>query len=90
MKKSYHSRELAGLYEKQGYYEDALGHLQALYRENEEPHIAEAIARIKQKIASSGSEVKRAEVAGLIERWLRLIILQQRLKNYKGLKNRVV
>lgn len=86
--------ELAKLYEKQAYYDDALRVYEALAGDDESnPEIQAAIERIRSLMPvacdNPAKEVSRTKIAALCEKWLRLVILKHRFHNFRNIKARL-
>ena len=111
MSEDIHTLELAKLYEKQEYYDDALKVYQALAdRNGNDPEIEQAIERIRA-LAGAHTEFSQAEsgpngassqtqavstetssmekIASLCEKWVRLVVLRHRFRNFKNIKARL-
>ena len=84
MKKQYHTSELAGLYEKQGYYTRALEtYLFLLARDENNTRLSEAVHRIKSGMENekTGNRAEtesiddvKIRIRQLCEEWVRLLI----------------
>lgn len=71
---------LARLYEKQGYYRDALEQYTAVNRERPSADGEEALQRITRKLEISETETRQREAVRLAEQWMSLLLLERRLK----------
>ena len=94
--------ELATVYENQGYFQDALEIYLFLDGKETSNTIKAAIKRMELNIKEKGqgahhfqenasdkqSIPAKDRVPGLIEQWLRLMVLNQRLDNFKKIKAR--
>ncbi|MFO7752991.1 MAG: hypothetical protein R6V41_07720 [Desulfobacteraceae bacterium] len=72
---------LAGIYEKQGYYRDALFHYTAVNRKNPAPSVEQAVQRVQGRVDDPDRESQRRSALSLAEQWFRLVLLRRRLKN---------
>jgi len=83
--------ELAKIYESQGYYEDALKLYSFLNNQGTTNEINAGLKRMekraKNKLPVSHPEGK---LSSLFEEWLTLMILKQRLDNFKKIKSRLM
>ena len=87
--------ELAKVYENQGYYKDALEIYSFLDKEKTSDEIKAGLKRMEKKIKEeipdsdfTKSISKEKKISMLFERWLNLMILKQRLINFKKIKSR--
>ncbi len=86
--------ELAKIYENQGFCRKAL----EIYRElaaqgNDSDQVESALERLESMVEDQtcGTGSEHAEkISALLEKWLRLMVLQQRLDNFKKIKSRLV
>ncbi|MDA3917008.1 MAG: hypothetical protein PF690_08555 [Deltaproteobacteria bacterium] len=88
--------ELAKVYENQGYYREALEIYSFLNKEQTSDVVQEGLKRMEKKmeedIPDSGftqNISKEKKISMLFERWLNLMILKQRLINFKKIKSRL-
>lgn len=108
--------ELAKLYERQEYYEDALKIYRALAEQAPgDTEIAQAVERVNALIGTEPGAVRSGipagktleadasvtgeppsvtrppieRIAGLCEKWIRLIVLRHRFRNFKTIKTRL-
>ena len=82
--------ELAKLYERQGHYHDALDMYEALYQEEPTDQFQDDIQRMRDKLESMGPVNLKMKISQLLEQWLKLVVLQHRLKKYKKIKSRLI
>ena len=82
--------ELAKLYESQGHYQDAFDMYMALNQEQSSDQFEDGIQRMSDKLDSMGPINLKMKISGLLEQWLKLVVLQHRLKKYKKIKSRLV
>jgi len=88
--------ELAKVYENQGYYKDALEIYSFLDKEKTSDEIKAGLKRMEKKIKEEIPDSdftknisKEKKISMLFERWLNLMILKQRLINFKKIKSRL-
>ena len=82
--------ELAKLYEGQGYYEDAYEMYAALDRENSTNQTRAGMERMKKKRQPLADDSgPRQKIAQLLERWVKLVVLQHRLSRFSKIKSRL-
>jgi len=95
--------ELAKVYESQGYFQDALDIYTFLDGQETSSSIQAAIKRIEKRIQEKGqvadhqkenasdkmSSTDKNSVPELIEQWLMLMVLKQRLSAFKKIKARL-
>jgi len=88
--------ELAKVYENQGYYKDALEIYSFLDKEKTSDEIKAGLKRMEKKIKEEIPDSdftknisKEKKISMLFERWLNLVILKQRLINFKKIKSRL-
>ena len=86
--------ELAKVYETQGYYKDAFDIYSFLKLEQNSETVEAGLKRMEKKMAEEAevSEIKDStsqskKISLLLEKWLNLIILKQRLNNFKKIKS---
>lgn len=95
MSLEFNTRELAKLYERQGYLQEALGIYQALENQDQDPEINASILRIKSALdpqaplESPLNSLPEKKIQGLLEQWLMLMVLQKRLGSFKKIKIRL-
>ncbi len=83
--------ELAKIYESQGYYEDALKIYSFLNNQEATNELSAALKRMEKKMKDEKSDSHPEEkISQLLEKWLDLIILEQRLDNFKKIKLRLL
>lgn len=85
--------ELARLYESQGYYQDALEMYKILDKEESSNQTQSGISRLEMKLAmepDGGLEQKEEKIAGLLEKWVGLVVLRHRLDKFKLIKSRLI
>lgn len=81
--------ELAKLYESQGYMEDARKVYESLAAKGSSEEIEAGLRRVTASDASAPKEpVSPAEqkMASLLEQWVQLLVVQQRIENFKRIK----
>ena len=88
--------ELAKVYENQGYYKEALEIYSILDKEQTSDVVKEGLKRMGKKMEEEISDSdftqnisKEKKIAILFERLLNLMILEQRLINFKKMKSRL-
>lgn len=82
--------ELAKVYESQGYNEEAFEIYSFLAEKNSSNEIKAGLERLKKKINEKGSNADPEEkISGLFEKWLMLMVLKQRLDNFRRIKTRL-
>jgi hypothetical protein len=88
--------ELAKVYENQGYYKEALEIYSFLDKEQSSDVIKAGLKRMGKKMEEEISDSdftqnisKEKKISMLFERWLNLMILEQRLINFKKMKSRL-
>ncbi len=88
--------ELAKVYENQGYYKEALEIYAFLDKEQSSSIIKAGLKRMGEKMEEEISDSdftqnisKEKKISMLFERWLNLMILEQRLINFKKMKSRL-
>ncbi|MCD4722661.1 MAG: hypothetical protein K8S13_22810 [Desulfobacula sp.] len=83
--------ELAKIYESQGYYEDALEIYSFLNNRETTNEISAGLKRMEKRMEDEGPGSHPEEkIFGLFEKWLMLMVLQQRLDNFKKIKLRLL
>ncbi len=95
------SKELAKLYEKQGYLEEALACYLSLYEQTKDKDFVKAIESLKNKITPSDKEsgllVEKpldetdknnlsSKTITLFEQWLDMLVLKKKIQNYKKIQ----
>ncbi|WP_148278108.1 hypothetical protein [Desulfobacula toluolica] len=99
MSKSMQTLELARIYERQGYYEDAFeiySFLCMQKTDNQESfnEISAGLKRMEKKIKKKGHEVQGAypeeNISRLCEKWLTLMVLKHRFDKFKKVKSRLL
>ena len=85
------TRELAKIYENQGYYKDAYDMYLALDSVNASSDIKAALNRLGNRLGESthSPTARKEKLAALFEKWVKLLILKQRLINFKKIKTRL-
>ena len=74
---SIHTAELGRLYEEQGYYEKAREHFGAvLANDPDNPLLREAVERVSAR-TEAADETSR--LTGLVDKWVRLLLLKRRV-----------
>ncbi len=83
--------ELAKTYESQGYYEDALKVYSFLNDQETTSEISAGIKRMENKMTDdvTGSHSEK-NISQLFEKWLKLMILEQRLDHFKRIKSQLL
>ncbi|MCD4677256.1 MAG: hypothetical protein K8S18_14865 [Desulfobacula sp.] len=82
--------ELAKVYESQGYYKDALKIYSLLDANQTSNEIKDGLERMETKMKEQGSTLHSGEnISRLFEKWLMLMVLRQRLDNFKKIKLRL-
>ncbi len=83
--------ELAKLYESQGHHEEALDIYKTLDEQNSSAEIKAGVKRMEKLIESPGQGGSNPEkkISALFEKWLMLMVLKQRLNNFKKIKARL-
>jgi hypothetical protein len=83
--------QLAKIYESQGYYEDALKIYSFLNNRETTNEISTGLKRMEKRMEDEVIDAHPKEkISNLFEKWLRLMILEQRLDNFKKIKSRLV
>ena len=92
--------ELAKLYESQGHYSEAHDIYSALYAEASDSgqpmvEIRAGLERTqntaaKKQLDGISLETSENKMAELLEKWLMLLVVQQRLENFKKIKKRLL
>ena len=81
-----HTLELGRVYEEQGYFKKAADHFSgALNADPENPTLIEALDRIsvkKNDVSNPIESIERASLSGIVEQWVRLLILRQRAERF--------
>jgi hypothetical protein len=88
--------ELAKVYENQGYYKEALEIYSFLDKEQTSDVVKAGLKRMGKKVEEEISDSdftqnlsKEKKISMLFERWLHLMMLKQRLINFKKMKSRL-
>jgi len=88
--------ELAKVYENQGYYKEAFEIYSFLDKEQTSDVVKAGLKRMGKKMEEEISDSdftqnisKEKKISMLFERWLNLMILEQRLINFKKMKSRL-
>ena len=83
--------QLAKLYESQGYYEDALKIYSFLNDQKTTTEISTGLNRMEKKMIDekAGSHPEE-KISKLFEKWIKLMVLEQRLDNFKRIKSRLL
>ena len=83
--------ELAKTYEDQGHYKDAYEIYLALDREQSTKETQDGLNRT-QSMFENDKKGNQAEkrISALLEKWLKLMVLKQRLRNFERIKARLV
>ena len=82
--------ELAKLYERQGYYKDALETYSYLEDQKTGPEIQAGIKRMAKKMEDAGLQTCPGEnISILFEKWLMLMVLRHRLDNFIKIRKRL-
>jgi hypothetical protein len=82
--------ELARMYERQGYYKDALEIYSHLHDQKTGKEIQAGINRMNEKLEKAGLEPLPEEKTALnFEKWLMLLILRHRLNNFIKIRKRL-
>jgi len=82
--------ELAKLYERQGYYMDALETYSYLEDQKTGPEIQAGIKRMAKKMEDAGLQTCSEEnISVLFEKWLMLMVLRHRLDNFIKIRKRL-
>jgi len=89
------TKELAKLYEKQGYLEDSLTCYISLYEETKEQEFADAIEKIQNKISPQEKKENKTDLKGkgnkallLFEEWLNMLILEKKIQSFKKVQKK--
>ncbi|MBU8849454.1 MAG: hypothetical protein KOO64_07900 [Desulfobacterales bacterium] len=83
--------ELARIYESQGYYKDAFEAYSFLDANQTSNEIKAGLKRMEKRMENEGQKALPEEnISRLFEKWLMLVILKQRLENFKKIKSRLV
>jgi hypothetical protein len=84
------TRELAAVYENQGYDDDAFEIYSCLAQENPSNEIRAGLARMEKRRGEKKTDVQPEEtISRLFEKWLMLMVLKQRLDNFRRIKSRL-
>jgi len=88
--------ELAKVYENQGYYKEALEIYSFLDKEQTSDAVKEGLKRMEKKMEDQISDSdfkesisKEKKISMLFEKWLNLMMLKQKLINFKRIKSRL-
>jgi len=90
MTQEFFTLELAKLYESQGHYRDAYEIYLGLENEHSSAQVQAGINRMEMKLAMEPEIGPKEKTAGLLEKWLELIVLKHRLDRFKHIKSRLV
>jgi hypothetical protein len=89
--------ELAKIYENQGCFTQALEIYRAIAaRGDDSDQVKDALERLNHMAQDPihepgpGSDRHEKKISALLEKWLRLMVLKQRLDNFKKIKSRLV
>lgn len=83
--------ELAKIFESQGYYEDAFEIYSFLDAKESSFEIKAGLERMEKKMDGRGQKAYPEEnISRLFEKWLMLMLLKQRLDNFKKIKARLL
>jgi hypothetical protein len=85
--------ELAKTYEAQGYFKDAFDMYVFLDTQASSQEIKAGIKRMELKLDEqkiNGQNSADKNIAALFEKWVKLLVLKQRLDNFKKIKARLV
>jgi hypothetical protein len=83
--------ELARIYEAQGYFKEALKIYSFLNKEKSSNEIKAGLKRMEKKMEDEGQDIfPRENISRLFEKWLMLMVLKQRLDNFKKIKSRLL
>jgi len=88
MNKENGTLELARLYERQGYYQEALEIYLRLHSQKTGTEIQAGIQRMNKKIEDAGFRSEE-RVFFLFEKWLMLMVLRHRLDNFIKIRKRL-
>lgn len=90
MKQDIGTLELARLYERQGYYKEALEIYLHIDSRETSGEIQAGVARMNKKLRDIGEQPHPEEkISFLLEKWLMLIVLRHRLDNFTKIKKRL-
>ncbi|OGR15511.1 MAG: hypothetical protein A2277_17885 [Desulfobacterales bacterium RIFOXYA12_FULL_46_15] len=82
--------ELARLYERQGYYREALDMYLHLDSRETGGEVQAGIRRMAEKVEERGFQTNGEEkISFLFEKWLMLMVLRHRLNNFIKIKKRL-
>ena len=83
--------ELAKMYESQGYFKEALDIYSALDANGSSNEINAGLKRVEKKMEDQGPSASHGveNISNLFEKWLMLMVLKQRLNNFKKIKARL-
>ncbi|NOX34022.1 MAG: hypothetical protein GXP56_09845 [Deltaproteobacteria bacterium] len=83
--------ELARTYESQGYLQDALEIYSSLNTGKAPDEVKAGLKRIEKRLKDKGKDTRKEEnISRLFEKWLMLMVLKQRLDNFKKIKARLL
>ncbi len=81
--------EVAGIYESQGYFEEAHEIYSFLDGQETSVEVSAGLSRMKERLEDKGKKSFAHEnISRLYQEWLGLMILKQRLDNFKKIKLR--
>lgn len=82
--------ELAGMYESQGYWQEALKIYSILDSGQTSKEIKAGFMRMEKRVKDAEQSFSSQEnISQLFEKWLTLMVLQQRLDNLKKMRQEV-
>ncbi|MCP3873691.1 MAG: hypothetical protein GY699_11115 [Desulfobacteraceae bacterium] len=84
--------ELAKIYESQGFFKDALNIYSALDIQDSSNETKAGLKRMEKEMENEGQEGHanpEKKISKLFEKWLMLMVLKQRLNNFKKIKVRL-
>lgn len=80
--------ELARVYENQGYYQEALGIYTYLADYQPSREVESALSRLEGKMKTPVELLKpEKKISNLLEKWMMLVVLRQRLDNFNKIKS---
>jgi len=87
--------ELAKVYESQGYFEDAMKIYRFLDTLETSDEIKAGLKRMEEKMDKKVEDKKQntypeKNISGLFEKWLRLMLFEQRLDKLKKIRSRLL
>ncbi len=79
--------EVAGIYESQGYFEEALEIYSFLDGQETSVEVRAGLQRMRERMEDKGQKsLSEENISRLYQEWLGLMILKQRLDNFKKIK----